>query len=149
MGFIRRAIERKVSDSIRQDPAARAAISAIENWDIYDYSEAARSKADRAYDILSSRLGDYGSTKMLYEEVLKTSGLPIPLCAIYAFVNELYISSGFWDPRQTQMSQVQQKAQGIRLFFPSYQSYVDRHHSGAEAIAVYALSSNLMDYFLQ
>ena len=148
MGFIKRAFENKASKIVRQDPAARALIEFVESWGNYDYSRESRNKADEAYSIIARQVGDSPAVKSRYEEMLRISGLPIPLCAIYSFVVEDHIATGMWDPQQTRLQQARQSAQGISLFFPEYRKWVERHHSGAEMVAVLAISSNYLDDFL-
>lgn len=156
MGFIKNMMKKSLSNKLRNESIAQKMIKCVESWGTYDGSETSVRKSKEAYELIRSDIGldkcpiptKESRIQAIYDKTLRESRMPIPLCAVYAFVLENHIIPGLWDPSQAAEESIKKSALSLELLHPDYGNYVYSRHSEAEGIIILSISGGYLEAFL-
>lgn len=149
MGLLGSFMQSRMQKAIQNDPQTSAFINSINSVGVYNGSSSSQEKADLYYGKLAMINGDYNNhVKNLYDSLLNSTNLPIPLVAIYAFAKGRFLDDPDFEPYNLNSQGAKDNAMSMKMLFPDYARFVSSRHYGTEEIVMLCLSSNLMNDIL-
>jgi len=137
------------SDVVNNPEIKRRIYDPLERWGRFDGSAAQRKKADDAFNIIKNNIGTSGPhTREIYENVLKSTRLLIPIAATYSFAVGEFINNPYVTLQNINSKEAREKVAAMRALFPALYEYATTSLSPTKAESALIISMNLLDLFL-
>lgn len=130
---------------LQEDSVGQSFMQAINGPGIYDGSSNAETVANNLFSKLERTIGCHNyRTRIIFDEVLRSSNLPMTLLTCYAFAVGEYIENPDYEPYGLNTPEANNNYQASKIMLPDYARFVESRHSGTEAVVIQILTGNLL-----